>query len=215
VKEQVSIKNLLKPESMKTFITNLIFRVAAIALIILTIFSCNKHADQLNSSPPGEARLESRKADKDVQFLIKAAEINLQEIELGRLASENAVSKNTKDLGKMIELDQRELKTVLKNLATKKDIAIPEYLSENSKDTYYKLHTKDGADFDKEYCNAMVENHKNAIVLFEKAGMQAEDEDIRSWALATLPVLKNYFDQGMICQALCKNDETKNNKDLK
>lgn len=48
--------------------------------------------------------------------------------------------------------------------------------------------------FDKEYCGKMVDEHKDAISLFEKASTNTTDTDIKAWATLTLQALRSHLD---------------------
>ena len=54
--------------------------------------------------------------------------------------------------------------------------------------------------FDVEYCNMMVDGHKNAIKEFDQASTESTDLDIKEWAINTLPYLKSHLEQALICQ---------------
>ena len=91
----------------------------------------------------------------------------------------------------------------LQALADKKQITIPTSLTEKGQDANKKLMDKKGNDFDKEYCDMMVNGHKDAIDKFQKASTNATDADIRNWAAAILPALRTHLDHSITCQKLC------------
>ncbi len=70
-------------------------------------------------------------------------------------------------------------------------------------DAYQKLIDKPGRDFDKAYCDMMVDGHKKAVDRFESAAADSKDSDIRSWANSMLPILRSHLDHAMVCQAKC------------
>ena len=70
----------------------------------------------------------------------------------------------------------------LQILAGKKQITIPVAITKVGEDAYDKLKLKFGVDFDNEYCDMMVKDHKDTIIKFEKASADAKDSDITSWA---------------------------------
>lgn len=68
--------------------------------------------------------------------------------------------------------------------------------NEAGSDRHYRsLAKKSGADFDKEYVDLMVKEHKSDVKLFEKAAKGAEDSEIRSFASRQLPALQAHLDQ--------------------
>ena len=187
------------------------------SVVLLSSFS-NKHLKNIKDA--SEIRSNSKFADddqdKDAKFLVSAAEINLEEIQLGKLARQNGSSKEVKELGKMMEDAHTKSLKDLTALAKRKDITIPTASSEKANDAYNKLNQKSGKDFDKAYTNMMVDGHKDAIKLFEKASNEANDNDIKNWAAATLPELRKHLEHATDCQKKCdKNDSDKKDSDKK
>ena len=54
-------------------------------------------------------------------------------------------------------------------------------------------HLSNGQQFDTEYMQAMVKDHKSAVESFEKASKEAKDADVKAFATKTLPTLKHHL----------------------
>ncbi len=52
---------------------------------------------------------------------------------------------------------------------------------------------KTGKDFDKNYMNKMVKDHKDDIDMFQKAADDSKDNDMKAFASKTLPTLKKHL----------------------
>jgi len=152
----------------------------------------------------GQAKVDTTNTTKDAQFLVKAAEINLEEIQLGKLAQQNSTRTDVKELGKMMEEEHTKCLNGLTVLANKKSITLPTSLSNDAQDDYKQLSNKSGAGFDIAYCNMMVNGHKDAITMFDKVSAESTDADIKGWATATLPDLHRHLDHSISCQNKCK-----------
>jgi len=153
-----------------------------------------------------EEKFDDRKSEKDANFLVEAAAINLEEIKLGELAQQRGTMQDVKDLGKMMVKEHTAAMNELKGLAKNKAITIPEVLTEDGQDAYDDLNEeKAGKDFDKEYCDMMVKGHKTAIRKFEDASSNAQDADIRNWASSMLPGLRTHLDHSQMCKDKCKD----------
>lgn len=59
-------------------------------------------------------------------------------------------------------------------------------------------------EFNNEYCEMMVKGHKDAIALFEKASTECSDQEVRDWALSTLPALRTHLDHAISCEKTCE-----------
>lgn len=172
----------------------------------LTACNSNKPDDTKEAAEEhNEAKMDNNAQEKDAQFLVDAAEINLMEIDLGNLAQEKATMAEVKDMGKMMVDQHTKTMNELKELAAKKTITIPTSATEDGQEKMKKFSEKSGHDFDKDYCDAMVDGHKDAIDKFEKASNDASDPDIKAWAAATLPALRNHLDHAITCQEHCKD----------
>lgn len=142
--------------------------------------------------------------EKNAAFLVKAAEINLEEISLGKLAQKKSTNKDIKELGKIMETAHTKALADLQKLAAKKSISIPTELTQDAKNLYQKLDGKSEKEFNKDYADKMVSGHKDAIDLFEKQSTESSDDDIRTWSTAMLPELRTHLDHAIAVQEKVK-----------
>ncbi|CAN5508920.1 hypothetical protein BH11BAC2_BH11BAC2_18910 [soil metagenome] len=178
----------------------------ACSLSVLMI-SCSNNPKTEDSKDVAKEHNEAKfdnKAEDDAKFLVNAAEINLMEIQLGELATTKGMNAETKELGKMMVSEHTKNFEDLKALAALKMMTIPMAVTEKGQDAYNKLQKKSGNDFDKEFCDMMVDGHKDAIDLFEKAEKNVADAEIKSYVSATLPALRSHLDNCMKNQDLMK-----------
>ena len=191
---------------MKTFIhfkTVLIYSVVALGATIGTMSCSNtpkvedtkKVAEEHN-----EAKFETKSTEKDAQYLVNVAEINLEEIKLGQLAQQKATMAHVKELGKMMETAHTKAMGDLSAMAAKKMVTIPATATADVMDAYKKMSDLKGNKFDKEYCDKMVNGHKDAISKVEKISTDATDPEIKQWAMAVLPELRMHLDHSLTCQ---------------
>jgi len=189
--------------------SNLFFRkvllpTTLLFIILVCFFSCSQKPKSGDTKEIAEEHNESKydhsDREKDAQFLVNAAEINLEEIQLGQLALRNASTVEVKELGKMMADEHTVCFEGLKKLADKKLITIPLTPTEDDKEAYEKLSTLTKTDFDKIYTDKMVKGHKAAIALFEKELKESIDTDISAWAKATLPDLKRHLQHAISTQ---------------
>jgi putative membrane protein len=174
-----------------------------IVTTLLIIVSCsnNKKPDDTKevAEEHNDAKFDNKEQERDAQFLVNAAEINLEQIQLGQLAQQNGSAIHVKELGKMMEDKHSKSLIELTALAKSKVITIPTSLTDNAKNSYNKINEKSGNEFDKEYADKMVKGHKDAIEVFEKASTDCSDADIKSWASASLPELREHLDLSIDC----------------
>ena len=199
-------------KAIKTFKSRFIkiefLSAAAMLIIAVTLSSCNnaKREDPKSvAEEHNEAKFDNANED-DAKFLVNAAEINLEEIQLGQLAQTQGRSAHIKELGKMMETEHTQAMEDLKTLAAKKQITIPTTITDDGMSAKKKLMDTKASDFDKDYANMMVDGHKDAISKFEKAANDSHDSDIRSWATSMLPALRTHLDHSITCQKECEKN---------
>lgn len=188
------------------YIKKALFQVTFVSSILL-IVSCNNSqkskemnvvAEESNIEKPDD-----NKQGKDVAFLIKASELNLEGIHLGQLALQKGSIAHVKDLGKMMVDAHTKSQMDLIVLADNKMIIIPNSPTDKTKDAYTRLNNKSGNDFDKSFADMMVSEHENAIGIFEKAAIDGVDSDIKKWTVNTLPELHKHLNHSIECQKKC------------
>jgi putative membrane protein len=156
-------------------------------------------------------RFDNNKQEKDAQFLVNAAEINLEQIQLGKMAQQKGGTAQVKELGKMMEDAHTKSQNDLTALAQSKMITIPTSSTNNAKDAYNDLNEKSGNDFDKAYVNMMVNSHKDAIDTFEDASTDSNDIDIKNWATVSLSGLRTHLDHSVALQNNLTANNSQNN----
>jgi putative membrane protein len=189
-------------------------RVIFVSSVIFGAASCEKKDTDHKTSGTGvtgdlakdqnDGKFNKSKDEQNAMFLVKAAEINLEEIRLGQLAQKKSTHTSIKNLGKMMESAHLKAMGGLEELAAKKTISVPTEEDQEAKNTYAKLNAKSEKDFDKDYVDMMVDGHKHAIALFEKEAAESSDEDIRVWATSMLPELRKHLDHAIVVQKECE-----------
>jgi putative membrane protein len=132
-------------------------------------------------------------AGKDARFLRNAAQGGLAETQLGELGKSKATKKSVKDLAAMMVTDHGKANEDLKSLASRKGVELPDDIEPGQKMARGKLEKLSGAEFDKEFVQQLITDHKKAIDLFEGAAKDAKDGDVKSFADSTLPTLRGHL----------------------
>jgi putative membrane protein len=98
-------------------------------------------------------------------FLAQAIEINQAEVALGHLAESKAANQSVKDFSNMMIKDHS---ADLEKLQKLPGGNIEVKISKKHEDLKAKLSKLSGAQFDREYIDAMVSGHREAVGLFEQ-----------------------------------------------
>jgi putative membrane protein len=201
----------------KIFRTTLLTSFAA-AICIMSCNSNNGSENNTDQNDPkavaeehNDAKFDKAK-ERDAQFLVDAAEINIEEINLSKLAQSQANAADIKDLAKAMEEDHTKAMKELEALASKKMVTIPTEMTKDAQSAYDELKDKTGSGFDRKYCSMMVDGHKDAVEKFEKASTDSEDYEIKTWAGKMLPALRTHLDHSMTCNDKYKEMPKDNHK---
>ena len=168
------------------------------SFLILGLYSCNNsstsdHTDTVDSAKQVNKEVKAVQPDAS-NFAVNAANGGMMEVELGKIAQDNASNARVKAFGAMMVQDHSEANNNLKGIAASLNIALPDSVSDDSRKEINNLKMKKGKDFDKAYVKMMVDDHKKDIAEFRKCADKCSDSTIRSFASATLPVLKKHLD---------------------
>lgn len=129
----------------------------------------------------------------DQQFMMKAAQGGMAEVELGNLAKEHASSQAVKDFGRHMVDDHSKANDELKSLAARKNVTLPGSIDAKDQATKDRLSKMNGAAFDKAYMRDMVMDHKKDVAEFQKEANSGMDPDVKNWASKTLPTLQQHL----------------------
>lgn len=130
----------------------------------------------------------------DVSFLKDAAVGGLFEVEAGQTGSRMASDAGVKAFAQTLANEHSKANDELKQLASSKQVAVSEQLPASMQRDLDKLGKKSGKEFDREFIKQVgIKDHEKDIKLFEKAGKNAKDPEIRAWAEKTLPTLQQHL----------------------
>lgn len=151
---------------------------------------------------PAEVNSNSNSAQPAAgDFWTKAAQSGLAEVELSQLAQSNAQSADVKQFAQMMIADHTKANNELKSLAAGKNVTLPTSIDTKHQALRDQLSSMKGAEFDKAYVDAMVQDHQEAVSLFQTQSQSAQDADVKAWAAKTLPTLQTHLDRIKAIQA--------------
>lgn len=133
-------------------------------------------------------------AAADQQFVTKAAEGGMFEVEIGKLAASKAADANIKTFAQMLVDDHSAANDKLRQIATGHNVALPASMSDEQKKEVDQLSKLSGAQFDKQFVKMVgIKDHHHDIDEFEKASKSAQSPDVKDFATNALPTLKKHL----------------------
>ncbi|MFJ3483148.1 DUF4142 domain-containing protein [Pseudomonas sp. NPDC090202] len=128
-------------------------------------------------------------------FVDDASAKGVAEIEVGKLALDKAVAPDVKAFAQMMVSDHTAANDKLKAIAQSKRIEVSSYPQVMDKIKALILDLRSAKSFDQAYANNQVKAHEAAIELFEKEAANGKDAELKAFASATLPKLKEHLAQ--------------------
>ena len=163
-----------------------------------------------NSQDIAEDANDDKFNDKDVKndadFVAEQVAANYAEVKLAKLAAEKSSSPEIKKVAIMLENDHTRKLEELQKLASAKSITVPVEADKDAIKTVEDLRdNKDIADFNKDWCKEMVDNHEKTIETYEDKLEKTDDPELKSWISQTLPSLRSHLDQLKACHEKLKD----------
>jgi putative membrane protein len=181
------------------------------SLLILTVLGlmslgCNSNKaatsdkeSSTNQPPAGAASSatasssSSTSANADQDFIANAAKGNRAEVTLGKMVASKTKDPSVRQFAQQMVKDHTTALNELTQLAQSKNITLPEGMPDDASDLQSKLSSAKGKTFDKDYMDAMVDDHKKDVSEFQEASQTAKDPDVKQWAAKTLPTLQAHL----------------------
>lgn len=137
-------------------------------------------------------------------FLVKAADGGIAEVNAAKLAQDKGTNAGVKRFAAMMVQDHTGANTEVKKLAAARNVTIPETPSEDNQKKAAKLAEKTGKNFDKDFMDMMVDDHKKTIDLFEDIQKKSTDTEVKNFVTNTLPALRTHLDSAQAIRKALK-----------
>lgn len=131
----------------------------------------------------------------DSNFVVKAAKANMAELRILQAGWDNGTNKELKGHAKMMIADHKMLGDKVMAFSKSKGYVLPasdEGKADGELETLSKK-TK-GAEWDKEWVDQMISEHKDAIDMFEDAQDDVKDAELKTIIADALPKLRSHLE---------------------
>lgn len=174
------------------------------AVTLLGMMAIGTTAGAITDKTTGKETTEKSEGPPDAApsaFLKLAASAGMAEIELGKVAEQRGANAQVKAFGKQMVTDHTAADAEVKALASKKGYELPTKLDDKHAATRDELQSMSGAKFDQAYMAEMTHDHEKVVEAFENASKSSTDDDVKSFAAKTLPVLQGHLAKAKEIQA--------------
>lgn len=186
-------------------------RTSLLLALPFVLFACNNEskdsvekADSVNEVKQDNMDQAIVPDEESSSFLVKAANGGMAEVESGQMAQQKGTNQKVKDFASMMVHDHSAANDEVKMLAAKRNITLPDSVSDEKKQKAMELGKRTGKDFDKNFIATMVKDHEETIDLFEKASGNVKDSEVKTFVDNTLPKLRMHLDSAKAIQKVIK-----------
>jgi putative membrane protein len=137
----------------------------------------------------------------DRRFIENAVRSNMAEYELGKLAGQRAASPEVKQFAERMVSDHGKAGEELREVAQQKGITLPDTPKQAERREMGKLAKLSGAQFDREYIDHMVKDHRKNVKEFQEEAQKAKDPEVKKAADRMLPTLEEHLRMAEQAQA--------------
>jgi len=130
-------------------------------------------------------------SSKDYKFVVEATQGGMAEVQMGELAKQKATNPQVKSFGEKMVTDHNKANDELKQIVSRKGATLPTELPRKENSHYESL--QKSTDFDKDYVQHMVKDHKKDVKDFQDAAESLNDPDLKAFAQKTLPTLQEHL----------------------
>lgn len=161
--------------------------VATAALVFPLVTSAQVKTPSSTTQSQSPANLSTGKT-----FVDDAAQINLGEIALGKLAEQMGDNQAVKDFGNRMIADHTKAQDQLEQVAKAEGITLPTQPSAKMESMQKQLENTPVKQFDKQYIDHMLSGHKTAINMFENEIENGHNRRDKTYAEQVLPVIQDH-----------------------
>jgi putative membrane protein len=149
------------------------------------------------------------------EFLGKAVDANLTEINLAQLAKKLSTNDDVKKFADHLIADHEKMDKRVLDLANQKKVAVASGLNPKEREEWTKLSRLSGKDFDRQFADMMVKDHEEAVKMFEHCEKNTKDETVKKLCEDALPKLRDHLKEAKSLQDKVSGKSEKDNKENK
>ncbi|MGK7390430.1 MAG: DUF4142 domain-containing protein [Candidatus Cyclobacteriaceae bacterium M2_1C_046] len=189
-------------------------------LIFPSFINCTggKQEDKKSGAADEEYISEEKRVDDEVEnywsrgeineFLIYASMVNKMQLLVSEMAMEKAATEKVRQYANIIHEDHKLHLQNLKQILDDRDMNVPDTLSQRFNNIITELQNSSGAEFDRQFVDFMIEDHKKAIAKYENAKAHILQEGpIYAWLDNSLPALHRHEQKGQQVERLLKEPQ--------
>lgn len=130
---------------------------------------------------------------QDKEFVKKAAEGGMAEVQLGKLAEQKSDSPDVKSFAQKMVNDHLQLNDQMQPIAQQMGVSSPKEISKKDKKEIAKLENLSGQQFDEAYIKYMVKDHKKDLSEFQNEASRTQNTQLKMAAEHGAQVIQGHL----------------------
>jgi putative membrane protein len=131
-------------------------------------------------------------SNSDREFATKAAQAGMAEVAEARVALKNSKRPDVRMFARRMIADHTKANDQLESIAKQQGIELPNAPSDEDLARIKQLSATAGTDFDNAYIQQGIKDHEAAVQLFAQESDSGQNDQLKSFATATLPTLREH-----------------------
>jgi putative membrane protein len=156
--------------------------------------STDKQGTSVQSNTASGTGMAAPLARSDRKIVMNLAQLNMTEVEAGKLAQSKSQNEQVKNFAKQMIDDHGKALSEVQQLAQAKGVTLPTELDRAHKAKVDKLAALSGEAFDHAYlAKAGVDDHRKAHAMLNSAKSRAKDPELKALAARILPTVDQHL----------------------
>ena len=130
-------------------------------------------------------------------FAVQAVAGFYESLQLAELANQKSGRPEVKQMADALKENYTPLLERFKTFAAAANIPLPSNEGKDARDDYSKLSALPPQQFDKQWCELLMEKHKKAIASYESIAAAAGGDTLQKLVMDALPALRRQYDMLM------------------
>jgi putative membrane protein len=151
--------------------------------------------------------------DGDMDFVEEHLEMGNAEVELGRIAQEQAMHPDVKAFAQTLVRDHQAAADELRRIANEANANVPATIDDEAREELTELREEmaklTGRDFDRRYIDEMIDDHQEAVDDLQDKAENASHSEVRAWAARTLPTVRQHLERARALKETLENTENR------
>jgi putative membrane protein len=129
----------------------------------------------------------------DKQFILNIALRGMRQVDMAKIALDKTSNPAIKEYAQKVVEEQGKATGVLKRIAGKQSIAIPDSLDTKQQAEVDRVAKLSGSEFDRAYAKDQVKMHERSLRDFQREAKEGQDDTVKAFAARVLPLVERHL----------------------